>query len=51
MQVNGMEVNWGKVLWCEGCDEIMNWDKDSGFWTCPLCEDSVRGRELRLQED
>ena len=45
-----MNVEWGRVLWCEECEEIMKWDKDSGFWTCPNCEESVYGENL-LQEE
>jgi len=46
-----MEVEWGQVLWCEECDEIMAWDRDTGYWTCPACENSVRGKVLLEEED
>jgi len=50
MEVNGMEVEWGQVLWCEDCDEIMNWGRTTGYWTCPVCENSVRGKTLSDEE-
>ncbi len=50
MNINGMEVEWGQVLWCEECDEIMKWDRDTYHWTCPRCENSVRGKDLLEEE-
>ena len=46
MTINGIQVEWGKVLWCEDCEEIMSWNRDTHFWTCPACEESVFGRDL-----
>lgn len=46
MIIDGMEVEWGEVLWCEDCEEIMDWDRVAHYWTCPSCEKSVFGRDL-----
>jgi len=40
-----MSVSWGKVLWCEDCDEIMHWDRHSEIWTCPGCGQKTTGPE------
>ena len=50
MNINGMEISWGEILWCDDCVEIMNWDRDSHYWTCPACENSVLGKDLLEEE-
>ena len=50
MNINGMEVSWGEVLWCDDCEDIMKYDRDSHYWTCPVCENSVRGKDLLEEE-
>jgi len=36
-----MELAWGRVLWCEDCEEIMKWNRHSRTWTCPACDEQV----------
>lgn len=36
-----MSVFWGKILWCDDCDEIMDWERYSETWTCPACGQQV----------
>jgi len=50
MGINGMKVEWGQVLWCVECDEIMNWDRDSHYWGCPGCDNEVYGKDLLEEE-
>jgi len=50
MNINGMEVSWGEVLWCDDCEDIMKYDRDSHYWICPACENSIFGKDLLEEE-
>lgn len=50
MNIDGMEVDWGRTLWCEDCDEKMDWLRTTGYWNCPACDRSVKGKDLEPDE-